>query len=344
MVLETVRRFVKDVAEPKALDHDEHGRFVREQIDQLAELGMLGLPVAEASGGAGMGWVSTVVALEEIASSCSSTAQVLAGHAATAAAALDGIDGAGELLGALCMGEKLAAWIGPDAGVTLASGKVTGVAALVPAGGEASVFVVAAREGDQPVLLTVDKHAAKITPVRSLGLRATAPARVEFAGAAAKVVAQGAAATAALLRAEIGACLGAAAIACGLQQASLRQSLGHARERIAFGKPLTAQQAVAHKLARMQRRLASSRHVAYHVARLLDAGEDAREAAWIAKLEAIDAAVEGADEGIQIHGGYGFVVEYHVERHYRDAKTIEVLEGGRERLRDQLAARAVAGK
>lgn len=344
MVLETVRKFVKDVAEPKALACDEHGEFVRAQIDQLAELGMLGLPVGEASGGAGMGWVATVVALEEIATACSSTAQVLAGHAAIAAPALEGLEAGKALLGELCMGEKLAAWVGPDARLTLdAAGKLTGVAPLVTGGGEAQVFVVACRQGDQPALAVVEATAAKITAARPLGFRATAPAQVEFAGAAATVVAVGPDAQAAWVRAEIGACASAAAIASGLLASSLRLSVAYARERIAFGKPLTAQQAVAHKLARMQRRLAAARHGAYHVARLLDAGEGTREAAWVAKLEAVDAAVEGADEAIQIHGGYGFVVEYHVERHYRDAKTLEVLEGGHERLRDDLAALAVGG-
>lgn len=349
MVLETVRKFVKDVAEPKALDCDEHGEFVRAQIDQLAELGMLGLPVGEASGGAGMGWVATVVALEEIATACSSTAQVLAGHAAIAAPALEGLGSAKALLGELCMGEKLATWIGPEARIALephgpdAGGTLTGVAPLVTGGGEAQVFVVACRQGDQPALAVVEASAAKITAARPLGFRATAPAQVEFARAAATVVAVGPDAQAAWMRAEIGACASAAAIASGLLASSLRLSVAYARERIAFGKPLTAQQAVAHKLARMQRRLAAARHGAYHVARLLDAGDGTREAAWVAKLEAVDAAVEGADEAIQIHGGYGFVVEYHVERHYRDAKTLEVLEGGHERLRDDLAALAVGG-
>jgi alkylation response protein AidB-like acyl-CoA dehydrogenase len=126
-----------------------------------------------------------------------------------------------------------------------------------------------------------------------------------------------------------------------MAQAALRLTARHAGERIAFGKPLTAQQAVAHKLVEVRRRNEAARHLTYHAARLRDAGEDARAAAMLAKIEAIDAAVLAADEGVQIHGGYGYVVEYHVERYYRDAKTLEVLEGGIEFLRDQLAAMAV---
>src|SRR5690606_19623568 len=108
-------------------------------------------------------------------------------------------------------------------------------------------------------------------------------------------------------------------------------------ERVAFGKPLLQQQAVAHKLVEAARRTEAARHLTWHAARLADAGEDAAEAASRARLTAIDALLFAADEGIQVHGGYGFTVEYHVERHYRDAKTLEVLEGGTLRLRDALA-------
>ena len=111
----------------------------------------------------------------------------------------------------------------------------------------------------------------------------------------------------------------------------------HATERIAFGKPLIQQQAVAHKLAESRRHAEAARQLVYHAARLADAGDDAREIAVMAKLAACEAAVYAADEGIQILGGYGFTVEYHVERHYRDAKTLEVLELGRSELLDTLA-------
>ncbi|MEZ5964286.1 MAG: acyl-CoA dehydrogenase family protein [Planctomycetota bacterium] len=344
MVLETVGKFVQDVAEPKALEHDEHGRFVRPQFDQLAELGMLGLPVAEDAGGAGMGFVATVVALETVAGACGSTARLLAVQAGVCASALSGLAPGAELLGELASGSRLASWIGPESGVqatgTGDSVKLQGKAPLVTAATEADVFVVAAMADGEAVLATVPRAAVRTAAVPALGLRAAAPGCVEMAAADATVVARGADAEAAWARARVAAAVATAAIACGLNAASLRLTTRHAGERIAFGKPLAAQPAVAHKLVEMRRRLHAARHATYHAARLLDAGVDATEAAWLAKIEAIEGAVLAADEGIQIHGGYGYVVEYHVERHYRDAKTLEVLEDGLETLRDRLVAPA----
>lgn len=342
MVLETVRKFVTDVAEPQALECDEHGRFVRAQIDQLAELGMLGLPIAEADGGAGMGWVATVVALEEIGGACSSTARMLAMQAGVCGAALSGVAAAKALLGELAGGQKLACWVGPEHGVKAkVSGSgcaLDGCAQALTAATEADVLVVAAKLDGELVLASLPRSGAQVSAQRALGFRAAAPGSATFNAAAATILARGADATAACERAATAACLTAAAIACGLAQASHRATKRHAGERIAFGKPLTAQQAVAHKLVDMRRRAQAARHSTYHAARLLDAGQDAREAAWLAKIEATEAAVHAADEGIQVHGGYGYVVEYHVERHYRDAKMLEVCDGGLEALRDKLAA------
>ncbi len=342
MVKETIAKFVEDVAAQKALDCDEHARFVRPQIEQLAELGMLGLPIAEADGGAGMGCVATVVALEEIAGACGSTARLLACHAGVCGAALAGLPAGKALLGELASGSKLATWIGPEHGVR-AKGEgdavsLEGRAELVTASTEADVFIVAAKAATGHVLCVVQRAAVKASPSRSLGFRAAAPGRIELLGASASVVARGADAERAAAAAHLGACITAAALACGMAQASLRLTARYAGERIAFGKPLTAQQAVAHKLVEVQRKIECARHLTYHAARLQDAGDDARAASFRAKMEAVEAAVLAADEGVQIHGGYGYVVEYHVERHYRDAKTLEVLEGGCEALRDQLAS------
>jgi alkylation response protein AidB-like acyl-CoA dehydrogenase len=339
MVKETVAKFVQDVAEPNALDHDEHGRFVRPQLDQLAELGMLGLPVAEADGGAGMGWLATVVALEAIGGACASTARLVGVQAGVCGAALAGVAPAKALLAELAAGSRLAAWIGPEHRIAGGGdGRVQGRAQLVTAATEADVFVVAAHEGGVPLLGAVERAAATTAATCALGLRAAGPGTVELAGAAVEVLARGAEAEAAFGRARVAACLTTAAIACGLAAASHQRSLRYAGERIAFGKPLLAQQAVAHKLVEMRRKLATARHLTYHASRLLDAGSDGREAAFLAKIEATEAAVLAGDEGIQIHGGYGYVAEYHVERHYRDAKTLEVLEDGLESLRDRLAA------
>ena len=103
------------------------------------------------------------------------------------------------------------------------------------------------------------------------------------------------------------------------------------------------QQAVVRKLVERQRGIDAARQLVYHAARVHDLGQDAERAALQARIAAVDAAVYAADEAIQIHGGFGYVVEYHVERHYRDSKTTEVLDGGNERGRDRLAALQFGG-
>jgi alkylation response protein AidB-like acyl-CoA dehydrogenase len=94
---------------------------------------------------------------------------------------------------------------------------------------------------------------------------------------------------------------------------------------------------VQHKLVHCLQRAEAARHLVFHAARLADANQDASRAARLARIEAIEAAVLSADEGIQMHGGFGYTVEYHVERHYRDAKTLEIMDRGLEHLRDIVA-------
>lgn len=342
MVQETVRKLVQDEVAPVALDNDEHRRFFRGGFDQLAELGMLGLPIAEASGGAEMGWLAFAVALEELAGTCGSTARLLLSQAGLCGKALEG-HAACE---AIAMGEKVGAFVGPEFGIAAeASGegyRLTGTAVLVTAAVEADVLVVAAFEASgEPMLFCFDADGVTRQPASALGFRATAPGSVELSGhevAADSTVAQGADAQAALDRAMLAACIGGGAIAVGMAQSSYQLSRQYAHDRQAFGKTLFDQQAVRLKLVESLRKAQAARHMVYHAARLADRGEDAREAAMLGKLQAVAAAELAADEGIQIHGGYGYVVEYHVERHYRDATSLKVMDGVEEALRDQLAA------
>ena len=132
--------------------------------------------------------------------------------------------------------------------------------------------------------------------------------------------------------------LGTAAAAVGGGGGACEQARKHAGERIAFGKPLLAQEAVQLKLVEARRQLEGARHLAFHAARLADLGQVATEPALQARIAAVDAMVFAADEAIQIQGGFGYTVEYHVERHYRDGKTLEVLDGGNVALKNRLAA------
>ncbi len=343
MVLDTVRRLVQDEAGPQALENDEHRRFVKPGFDAIAELGLLGAVVGESAGGAGLGHVALVIALEELAKGCGSSARLFLTQAGVVARALEGLDRATESLEQVMTGAAVVGFVGPEHRFTAkANGDgfvLDGHADVVTAAGEANLLVVAAAVDGGHALFVVPAGEARIDAVHSLGYRACAPAAVSFDGvqvAGEACVADGDDAKAALARADLAAWIGGGAIGSGSAFASVELARRHAEERIAFGKPLARQQAVRHKLVDGKKLADAARVLTWQAARRADAGADAGELARIARLAAVEAAVHAADEAIQIHGGYGFTAEYHVERHYRDAKTLEVLDGGAQALRDAL--------
>ena len=339
LIVDTVRKFVADVVAPKAQEHDEHRQYVGEQLTGLAELGVFGLCIAEANGGVGMGLLPFVAALETVGVHSASLGRLWIGQVQAALA----LEAAGDAhLGELVAGSVLATFVGPEHGIVLQGGKLIGSARVVPAGAAAQQLVVAATENGAPVLAVVAGSACKRTALRALGLASAACAAIDVTGVAGKVVASGDAAATAIGRAQLAAWIGVAATAIGGALGSIVAAKKHAGERIAFGKPLLVQEAVQRKLVEARRSVDAARQLTWHAARLADLGHDATEAAIGARLAAVDAMVLAADEAIQIHGGFGYTVEYHVERHYRDGKMLEVLDGGGEALRNRLAALQLA--
>lgn len=339
LIVEMVRKYIADAVAPTVLEGDEHRTFARAEFDGLAELGLFGLSVGEDHGGAGMGFLPYAAALEAIGEQSGSLARLFIGQT-QCALALE--SAAGEALEDVMMGSTLAVFVGPEHGVTVADGTAKGAAELVPGGGEAGAFLVAATDGEEVVLAAIDPTATAREALLSLGLAGSAPSRVRFDGAAVEIIARGEVATRAIDRAKWTAWIGVAAAAVGGAKACIDASRKHAGERIAFGKPLLAQHAVVRKLVESRQRVDAARHLVRHAASLIDAGLDGREPALQGRVLAVDAMVYTADEAIQIHGGYGYTVEYHVERHYRDGMTLEVLDGGSGFLRDQLADCMVA--
>jgi alkylation response protein AidB-like acyl-CoA dehydrogenase len=335
MVVDTVRKFVADAVAPGAQEADEHRTWAGDGFVGLAELGVFGLSVAEEHGGAGLGLVPYVAALEAVGAHSGSLARLWVGQAA-AAFALAGSGAA--VCDAVLSGERVVAFVGREHGFTFVGGKLTGCAELVPGAMQAGVFVVVAKAGEGDVVVVAEAGALQREELRALGFASAACGRIAAEAAAATVAVEGAAAAQAIARAEIVAWLGSAASAVGAAQGATALAQKHASERIAFGKPLLAQQAVQHKIVECRRQWSAAQLCVWQAARLFDAGADAAEAAMQARIGAVDAGVHCADEAIQIHGGFGYTVEYHVERHYRDAKTFEVLDGGTAALRARLAA------
>jgi alkylation response protein AidB-like acyl-CoA dehydrogenase len=338
MIVDTVRKFVADGVAPHAQELDEHRTFVADQFAGLAELGVFGLCIGEASGGVGMGLLPFVAALEAIGAHSSSLARLWIGQVQCALL----LETAGADVSDLLAGATLATFVGPEHGIVLDGGRLRGAARLVSAGGVAGMFVVAATQAGAPVLVVVPGSDTKRSELRALGLASAACASVDFTGVAASPLASGAAATTAMARAQLAGWIGVAATAVGGGQGAVLAAKKHAGERIAFGKPLLVQEAVQRKLVETRRAVDAARHLTWHAARLADLGTDAAEAALAARVAAVDAMVAAADEAIQIHGGFGYTVEYHVERHYRDGKMLEVLDGGAEQQRQRLAALQLA--
>ena len=337
MIVDTVRKFVADVVAANAQTLDEHRTFAHEAFAGLAELGVFGLAVGEAHGGAGMGLLPFVAALESVGTHSASLARLWVGQAQCAAA----LEAAGsEGIDAVLAGESTA-FVGPEHRLVLADGRVRGGAAMVAAGSEAQRFLVVAHDGTGYVLALVARDAVQPAPLRALGLASAGCAALSIDGPA-SVVATGEAATAAIERAQCTALVGVAATAVGGGLGALAAARRHASERIAFGKPLLVQEAVRRKLVDSRRAVDAARQLTWHGARLADLGQPALEAAIAARLAAVDALIAAADESIQIHGGFGYTVESHVERHYRDAMTLDVLDGGAEQLHLQLAALQLA--
>lgn len=340
IVVDTVRKFVADTVAPVVQDADEHRRELREEFAALAELGMFGLLVAEANGGAGMGLVPFAAALEAMGAQSSSLARLWIEQAQAAAA----LEAAGhDLLEAVVTGAVPVSFVGAEHGLTVAAGRVSGTAAVVVGGAAAGRFVVAARDATGPVLALVDGGAVQRQPLNCLGLASAGCVQVTFAAAEAVILLSGAAAQQAIDSACLVGWVGVAACAVGGADACIAAARKHAGERIAFGKPLLVQQAVQRKLIECRRQVEAARQLTWHAARLHTLGQDAVDTALHARIAAVDALVVAADEAIQIHGGFGYTVEYQVERHYRDGKMLEVLDGGSNRLRDDLAQRQFAG-
>lgn len=335
LIVDTVRKFAQEI-EPKTLDRDEHAQFAQEPLAELGELGLLALPVPEDHGGAGMGMVAFVAALEELGGVCGSTARLLLDQAGVLGLGLGGVAKAEALHGAILTGETLTAFVGRDCGVqaTFSGGNVVveGAAPVVVAGAQAAQLVVAAKTAEgEDVLLSIAKDAVECGAEPALGFRAAGCVGVRFNAVTVgedAVLVRGDEASAALDRAERAAWLGGAAIAVGISRRTAAMAKAHADERIAFGKPLTAQDAVAGKLTEARIATDAARHQTWHAARLWDGGAADAAACAMARISAVRAAITAADDAIQIHGGYGYTVEYHVERHYRDAQALEVMDRG----------------
>ena len=361
MVRNSVREFARNEIAPVAREYDEAEKFPREQLDGLAELGLLGMIIPEEYGGAGLDSVSYALALEEIARADSSVAVIVSVTNSVCCYPIlkFGTEeqkqkylvplAKGEKLGAFCLSE-------PQAGSDATSQKTRAVAdgdfyilngtkSWVTNGGEAGVYLVIAVTGESngrkeisAFLVEGDAVGLAVSSVEhKMGQRASKTCEMSLTDV--KI-------PKANLLGEIGNGLkvafgsldngriGIAALSVGIAQAALEEAANYAKDRTAFGKPISEFQAIQHKLADMTTEIDAARLLTLRAAAAKDAG-DKKSGIYAAqaKLFASEAANRVCAEAVQIHGGNGFSRHYNVEKFYRDARITTIYEGTSEMQR-----------
>ena len=353
-----LRRSVRDFAETEIRPHvrewDEAQHFPSEIIPSLAELGLMGIQFPEAYGGAGMSAVDYCICIEELARVDPALSLSVAAHNGLCAAHIyhAGTEAQKQRwLVPLASGTKLGAWgltestSGSDAAgmrttaTRTASGWVlNGSKTFITHGRVGQVMVVMAvtdkAAGSKGISAFIVEHGTKGMRAGKkedkLGMRASDTSEVLFeqceipADHLLGEEGQGFVNTMQVLDAGR---IGIAALSVGLAQGAYEAALGYARERKAFGKTISAFQAIQWKLVDTATRIEAARLLTYRAAYLKDAGQHTTLESSMAKLYASEIAVKAADDCVQIHGGYGFVKDYPAEKFFRDVKLTTIGEG-----------------
>jgi alkylation response protein AidB-like acyl-CoA dehydrogenase len=332
-----VRQFVDKSLVPLVAEHESAGHYPDGVVHELAELGLLGALVDPVRGGLGLDLCTAAMLLEELARGWTTAAAVAAGHL-VATAALERFAAPADREGrlpALARGERLAATVlGGDVEARREDGAwiLRGATALVDNAPRAAVFLLRARHGDRPILALVERGTPGLhvgEPEATLGARGLDPCGLTLEAVRPAVVLAGEAAD----QAQAAACVAVAAIAVGLAQAAFEAALRYSQQRTTFGQPLCQHQAVQLKLADMATGITAARLLTYHAA----AGDPADAA--MARLLAAKVAADATVESMRIHGGYGYVSEFPVERFYRDAARLAFVPLDDDDLRRDVVAR-----
>jgi len=359
LLRQTIRDFmVKEVA-PVVDEHERARRFPVDIVRRLGEMGWLGIPIPEDEGGAGLDTLAYAIAIEEIGRVWGSLGLIVAAHTSLGCGPLH-LAGtpdqkerflvpmaSGEVLGGYGLTEPGA---GSDAGGTRTTARhedgpgggswvIDGGKRFITNAGHAGTYIITARTGE------TEKGSAEIsafivpadTPGFSvgrleekLGLHASATGELIFSGArvpAANMLGARGEGFRTFLKILDGGRISIGALAVGLAQAALDASIPYAQTREQFGRPIGSFQGVAFMVADMATEIEAARQMVWRAAWLKDQDRDYSLAAAEAKLFASEVSSRATNNGIQIHGGYGYVEEYKVERFMRDAKLTEIGEG-----------------
>ncbi|MDG1724621.1 MAG: acyl-CoA dehydrogenase [Bacteroidia bacterium] len=370
MIQQAAKDFAESELLPGVIDRDNEQRFPTEEIKKLGELGMMGMMVAPKWGGSGMDTISYVLAMEEISKIDASSSVVMSVNNSLVCWGIEkyGNDdqkerfliplASGQIHGGFCLSE-------PEAGSDATSQKTTatdmgdhyllnGTKNWITNGRTGSTFLVMAQtdiekghKGINCLIITSDMKGFTVgSKEDKLGIRGSDTHSIMFQDVkvpkANRLGEEGFGFKFAM-QVLSGGRIGIAAQALGIASGAYERSLQYSKERKAFGTEIMNHQAIQFKLADMATRIEASRLLCLKAAALKDSGEDYSQASSMAKLYASETAMWVATEAVQIHGGYGFVKEYHVERMMRDAKITQIYEGTSEVQRIVIARSILKG-
>lgn len=353
-VQQAAREFAKTELLPGVIERDTEAKFPKEQIRQMAELGFLGMMVDPTYNGGGMDTISYVLAMEELSKIDASASVAMSVNNSLVCWGLEKYGSeeqkekylkrlaSGEVLGAFCLSE-------PEAGSDATSQRteahkegdfyiLNGTKNWITNGSTASIYLVIAQtdpsKGHKGIsCFIVEKGWEGFVVGKKedkLGIRGSDTHSLMFTDvkvpAANRIGDEGFGFTYAMETLN-GGRIGIAAQALGIAAGAYELALAYSKERKAFGKPISQHQAIQFKLADMATQIDAARMLVYKAAWLKDQGEDYSHASAMAKLYASEVAMNVTVEAVQVHGGYGFVKEYHVERLMRDAKITQIYEG-----------------
>jgi alkylation response protein AidB-like acyl-CoA dehydrogenase len=353
-VRDAARDFAQNVLKEGVIERDETQTFPTEQIKQMGELGFMGMMVSPKYGGGGMDTISYVLAMEEISKVDASASVCMSVNNSLFCWGLDKFgseeqkqkylvsSAKGETIGAFCLSE-------PEAGSDATSQKTTafdqgdhyllnGTKNWITNGSSASYYIVIAQtdiekghKGINAFIIEKGMEGFVIgAKENKLGIRGSDTHTLMFTDV--KVpkenrIGEDGFGFKFAMKVLSGGRIGIAAQALGIASGAMELAIAYSKEREAFGKPIHQHQAIAFKLADMATDIEAARLLCFKAASLKDAGENFDKLSAMAKVFASKVAMEVTVEAVQVHGGYGFVKEYHVERLMRDAKITQIYEG-----------------
>ncbi|HOB03114.1 MAG TPA: acyl-CoA dehydrogenase family protein [Casimicrobium huifangae] len=354
MVRDSVRAFVQERIAPKAAAWDKSHEFPAAELKGLAELGCYGIAVPDQYGGAGLDYMTLAIILEEIAAGDGGTSTVVSVNNCPVCSIMMSFASEqqkqdwlvplarGEMLGAFCLTEP---HVGSDASGLRTTATLDGDHYVLNG---VKQFITSGKNADMAIVMAVtDKAAGKrgisafIVPTKTPGYTV---ARIEdklgqHSSDTAQILFENCRVPASLMIGEPGAGykialagleggrIGIASQSVGMARAAFEAALRYAKEREAFGKPIFEHQSVQFKLAEMATQIEAARQLIHHAASLKDAGVPCLTQAAMAKLFASEMAERICSDAIQIHGGYGYVTDFPVERIYRDVRVCQIYEG-----------------